>query len=204
MNLDNNKPWDARLAFRLIYPLRNSSLTPNHFTVIRLLFGILAFLGLSIGNYIWANIGAACFVLSNFLDHTDGEYARLTGKSTRFGHYLDLASDAIVNILLFIGIGVGLRTSTLGLYAVPMGILSGIAVAGIFHMRLYIEETLGKEQARQPNVGVFEAEDILYLLPVVTLTNQLVAFITLASIGAPLFGAWVLKEYLALKKAETQ
>lgn len=200
--MNNNKPWDARLAYRLIYPLRNSSLAPNHFTFLRLVFGVLACAGLSVGNYFWANIGAACFVLSNFLDHTDGEFARLTGKTTRFGHYLDIASDAIVNILLFIGIGIGLRASNLDIYSIPMGIVSGIAVAGIFHMRLYIEESIGKEQARQPNVGTFEAEDILYLLPVITLFNQLVPFLVLASIGAPLFCLWVLREFLALKQEQ--
>lgn len=196
-----NKPWDARLAFRLVYPLRNSFISPNHLTFLRLLFGVFACLALAQGDYFWINLGACCFAFSNFLDHTDGELARLTGKISKFGHYLDLVSDALVNILLFIGIGIALIDSKLGDLSLPMGVLAGIAVAAIFHMRLVIENQLGKEGARQPNLAGLEAEDVLYLLPIVTLTDQLVAFLILASIGAPLFAIWVLKEKLALDKS---
>ena len=198
--MSTNKPWDAQLAYRLVYPLRDSALTPNHFTIIRLLVGVLAFIGLATGSYLWSNIGAVCFALSNFLDHTDGEFARLTGKMTKFGHYFDLASDAAANILLFLGIGIGLMHGRLGFYALPMGAAAGIAVAAIFHMRTFIEDRIGKEQARQPHYGGMEAEDVLYLLPLLTILDQLAPFLMLASIGAPLFCLWVLKEYLALKK----
>ena len=50
---------------------------------------------------------ALLLILSNFLDHTDGELARISGKTSRIGHLYDLASDAAVTILLFIAIGVG-------------------------------------------------------------------------------------------------
>ena len=49
--------------------------------------------------------------MSNFLDHTDGELARMSGKSSRLGHLYDLASDAAVTILLFMAIGIGVGTS---------------------------------------------------------------------------------------------
>ena len=201
--MSSGKPWDARLAYRLVYPLKDSFLTPNHFTLLRLAVGITAFISLASGNYFWSNIGALCFCLSNFLDHTDGEFARLTGKMTRTGHYFDLACDALVNILLFIGIGIGLAHGNLGTAAVPIGIVAGISVAAIFHMRMYIESKIGKDSARQPHMGGMEAEDILYLLPLVTLTGQLVPFLILAGIGAPLFALWVLKEYISLKKTES-
>jgi len=201
--MSNGKPWDARLAYWLVYPLKDSFLTPNHFTLLRLAVGITAFISLASGNYFWSNIGALCFCLSNFLDHTDGEFARLTGKMTRTGHYFDLACDALVNILLFIGIGIGLAHGNLGTAAVPIGIVAGISVAAIFHMRMYIESKIGKDSARQPHMGGMEAEDILYLLPLVTLTGQLVPFLILAGIGAPLFALWVLKEYISLKKTES-
>jgi archaetidylinositol phosphate synthase len=191
----NNKPWDARLAYRLIYPLRNSRVTPNHLTSVRLLFGIFACAGLSTGDYFWVNIGAFCFVISNFLDHSDGELARLTGKMSKSGHYFDLASDAIVNILLFVGIGAGLMHGSLGNWALLMGVVSGLAVAAIFHMRNEIEKSVGKTDARQPNIGVIEAEDVLYLLPVITLAGWLVPFLILAVIGAPVYALWTLKEF---------
>lgn len=195
-----DKPWDARLAYRLIYPLRHTRVTPNHLTFTRLVFGLLAAAGLASGDYLWSNAGAVCFVISNFLDHTDGELARLTGRISTSGHYFDLACDAIVNILLFIGIGIGLRHTGLGLWALPMGVISGLAVAAIFHMRNEIEQQIGKGNARQPNLGWVEAEDVLYLLPAVTLLNGLTPFLLLASIGAPAFALFVLYEYRKLQR----
>ena len=105
MNDQASKPLDAKLAYSLVYPFRNTSLTPNHFTCIRLLFGILACAAFSIGGFLWTNIGAACFVISSFLDHTDGEFARITGKMSRFGHYFDIASDAVA-VPILVGLGV--------------------------------------------------------------------------------------------------
>lgn len=198
-----DKPWDARLAFRLVYRLRDTPITPNHLTTLRLLFGVLAGASFAAGGYAWSNIGALFFVISNFLDHADGELARVSGKSSIYGHYYDLVSDALVNVLLFVGIGVGLTGGVIGALAVPLGCVSGISVAAIFHMRHVIEQSVGKIDARQPHAGGLEAEDALYLLPIVTLSGQLTAFLMLASIGVPLFACWVLREYLRVKSGTT-
>jgi len=196
------KPWDARLAARVIRPLRESGLSPNLFTGLRLLFGVLACVALCAGGYLWSNIGAVCFVTSHFLDHTDGEYARLTGRMTRFGHYFDLSSDGAVNILLFLGIGIGLRRGDLGPLAAPMGLIAGLSVAAIFHLRLRLEDMVGRERARQPHLGALEAEDVLYLLPALTLGDLLEPFLYAACIGAPLFAAWVARDYLAVARGK--
>ena len=100
------KPWDARLASHLIRPLRDTPVTPNHLTTVRLLTGIAAAAAFASG--VWPNLAAILFALSNLLDHTDGELARLTGMSSRAGHVYDLISDAIVHVPLFVSIGIGL------------------------------------------------------------------------------------------------
>jgi len=196
----NQKPWDARLASRLVHPLRNTLVTPNHLTFVRLLFGVFAGAGLATGDYFWTNAGAVCFVISNFMDHADGELARLSGKFSKQGHYFDLISDAVVNIILFTGIGIGLTASSLGVWSVPMGVLSGLAVAAIFYMRNEIEKSIGKSGARQPNLGVLEAEDVLYLLPLVTFMQWLAPFLSLATLGAPAFALWCWREYRDLNR----
>jgi len=154
------------------------------------------------GGIIWSTVGAFSFVISNFLDHMDGELARLTGKSGRWGHYYDLVSDALVNTLLFIGIGLGQINTDLGVWALLMGSLAGVSVAAIFHMRHEIEQAIGKAEARQPNAGGFEAEDVLYVLPLISLVNGLQPFLIFASIGAPLFAFWVLYEVIQLRKSQ--
>ena len=194
------KPLDARLARQLVRPLRHTWVTPNHLTTLRLLLGLCACACLARGGYGWTNAGALCFAISHFLDHADGELARLTGNMSKAGHRYDLASDALVNVLLFASLGLGLGHGGLGAAALPLGLLAGLAVAAVFHMRMVIENAIGRDGARQPNIGMVEIEDVLYLLPVVAFFGQLTPFLLAASIGAPLFALWVLRDYLALKR----
>ena len=196
----DDKPWDAQIAYKLIYPLRNTFVTPNYLTSLRLLFGIFAGIFFALGEYKYSNIGAFCFVLSNFLDHADGELARLKNQMSSKGHIYDLISDALVNILLFLGMGIGLMQTNLGVYACIMGIISGTTVAAIFYMRNDIEKNIGKKNARQPHKSGVEAEDILYALPIITYFQLDYYFIFAASIGAPIFCIYVIKDYLGLKK----
>ena len=196
----DDKPWDAQIAYKLIYPLRNTFITPNYLTSLRLLFGIFAGIFFALGEYKYSNIGAFCFVLSNFLDHADGELARLKNQMSSRGHIYDLISDALVNILLFLGMGIGLMQTNLGVYACIMGIISGTTVAAIFYMRNDIEKNIGKKNARQPHKRGVEAEDILYVLPIITYFQLDYYFIFAASIGAPIFCIYVIKDYLGLKK----
>jgi phosphatidylglycerophosphate synthase len=196
------KPWDAQLAQQLILPLQNSWVTPNHLTTVRLLTGLLAAAALAVGNTLGNYIGAGLFVLSNFLDHTDGELARISGKSSKFGHVYDLASDAIIHVLFFVAIGYGLRNSELGLWTLLMGIISGLSVACIFHLRNNIEQNLGKKATQQPKLAGFEIEDILYLFPLVVILESLVPFLISATIGAPIFAFWVIWQYRTFSRSK--
>jgi phosphatidylglycerophosphate synthase len=143
----------------------------------------------------WPNAAAGLFALSCFLDHTDGELARLTGQSSSWGHYYDLACDALVTELLFLSIGIGLNGTGVGHWSLAAGLVAGIAVATIFHIRNLMERRYGKEQSRQPAFGAFEAEDVLYLLPLVTWMNGLAPFLQAAAIGAPLAAVLVLLQF---------
>ncbi len=192
------RPWDARLARWLVGPLRNTRVSPNHVTTVRLLVGLAAAAAFLPGSYGWTNVAALLTVLSNFLDHTDGELARMTGKTSRFGHLYDLASDALVTILLFFAMGVGVSAEARpgAEFEFPlMGAVAGVAVAFIFYIRMRIEDLAGKTATRQASLAGFETEDVLYLIPLVTLTNGQSAMLVLASIGAPLYALWALFEY---------
>ena len=183
------RPWDAQLARRLVAPLIHSWVTPNHLTTLRLAVGLAAAAAFVPGRYGCSNIAAVLLILSNFLDHTDGELARLSGKTSRIGHLYDLASDAAVTILLFVAIGVGVAANPGTDLIVPpaiLGLVAGTAIALIFYLRMRIEELLGKAATRQASLGGFETEDVLYLLPLATLSNALVPMLIAASICAPL------------------
>lgn len=188
----HDKPWDAKLAAWLVRPLVDSPVHPNILTTIRLAVGVGGALLFAQGKHF--NLAALLIVASNFLDHTDGELARSSGKLSLFGHRYDLVSDAIVTIGMFVGIGIGL-TVLLGEKSMAMGLIAGIAVAAIFHLRNKLENAHGKDATKQPGVFGFEAEDVLYLIPLVTLTNNLPSFLWAAAIGAPIAFVIVYADY---------
>jgi phosphatidylglycerophosphate synthase len=199
------RPWDARLARWLVTPLKHTRVTPNHLTTLRLLIGTLCAFAFAGGGYRFANLGAVLLVLSNFVDHTDGELARISGKTSRFGHFYDLACDAFVTVALFVGIGIGVGIShgPFNVSGVPispqlLGWLAGIAVASIFFLRMQIEAREGKSGTKQASIGGFETEDVLYLMPLVTLFDGTQGFLIAASIGAPLFAIWVVFDYVRM------
>ena len=195
---DAELPWDARLARHLVWPLRHGPVTPNHLTTVRLGVGVAAAGAFMHGGYAWMNLGALLLVISNFLDHTDGELARLSGRTSRLGHWYDLGSDALVTILLFTGIGAGVAArshAVLQTSPLALGLWAGLAVALIFYLRMRIEGVAGKDASQQASLGGFQTEDVLYLMPLVTLCNAAAPFLIAAAVGAPLFALWVVYDF---------
>lgn len=191
-------PWDQRLARLLVGPLRHSRVTPNAITTLTLILGLLAAWLLAQGGAA-SHFGATLFVLACLLDHADGELARLTGRTSTFGHYYDLIADALVMTALFVGIGVGLSAGMYGAATVSLGLIAGGAVALAVLLRLEIERRAGKGATRQPNLFGFEAQDLLYLVGPVTWLDGLEAFLFLAAIGAPIYALsalWSLGRHL--------
>ena len=180
-------PWDQRLARWLVRPLARTPIHPNYLTVASLAVGLAAAALFAEGDAAYANWGAVAFMTAAFMDHTDGELARMTGKTSRFGHYLDLACAAITYTALFVGIGLGLAQGAMGREAAVMGVVAGVSVATIFTARFYIEERFGGDIAHQPNFAGFEPEDVLYLIGPITWLGWLEPFLIAAAIGAPAF-----------------
>ena len=191
------RAWDARLARRLVAPLKDTRITPNHLTTLRLLIGLAGAGCFAQGGFGWANAGAFLIVLSNFADHMDGELARISGKSSTVGHFYDLASDALITILLFASMGAGIAAEGGDMAVAPtlLGAVAGVAVALIFFLRMRIESIAGKAGTRQSFAAGFETEDVLYLLPLVTFSGGIAPFLIAAAIGAPLFALWVVVDY---------
>lgn len=195
-----NAPWDARLAALIVRPLCDSWVTPNHLTTLRLASGLGA--AFFFGNGAWPYLAAWLWSISTFLDHTDGELARMSGKQSRCGHFYDLMTDAVATMGLFIGIGWGLMGSPLGKWALFMGLVAGIAIAIIFHLRNDIEQRYGKAATKQPSFLGFEAEDTLYLLPLIIWLDGLILFLLTAAVITPIIAIFVGRQSLAQPKQQ--
>lgn len=107
--------------------------------------------------------GALLIALSNLVDHTDGELARISGQSSKIGHFYDLACDALATVLLFLGIAfyVAVHHPSMIVPAEWLGGIAGVAVALIFFLRMRIESMVGKSGTKQASMAGFETEDVL-------------------------------------------
>ena len=196
-------PYDQRLARFLVRPFRDSFVTPNAITAASLVIGAGAALCYAQGGRL-VHLGAALFVIAFFLDHMDGELARMSGRSSRFGHYFDLVAGGLVLVLLFAGMGIGLGPSALGGQAAALGAAAGLSTGLIFTLRLELERREGKEATRQPRLMGFEIEDVLYLVAPITWLGGLEAFLLLAGIGAPVYllhVVWICRRLLPHRPA---
>lgn len=193
-------PWDQRLARIVVRPIARLPVHPNALTTAGLLVGLTAAALMASGNPAHADLGAALFMLAVFMDHTDGELARQTGKTSTFGHYYDHVAALTTYVALFVGVGIGLGggeggdggDGTLVAWAPIMGVLAGLGVATAFGGRVYLEERLGKQAVQQDSFAGFEMEDTLYIVGPVTWLGGLTPFLVAAAVGAPVFALFVL------------
>jgi phosphatidylglycerophosphate synthase len=189
---------DQRFARILVRPLARTPITPNQITLISLVGGLGAAWLFALGGH-WVHWGAGVFVLAAWLDHFDGELARLTGRTSEFGHYFDHVAALVNYCALFVGMGIGIEGSWLDPWAVPAGIVAGLAVATIFSTRLWVEWRDGRAAIRQSVRSGFEIEDTLYVVAPITWFGFLEPFLAAAAIGAPIFLIWVVYDAFVLK-----
>lgn len=193
----SGKPFDQRLADRVISVLARTPITPNMVTSFGLVCGIVAAVLYATGRPFEVNVAAAVFMIAMFTDHLDGGLARATGRTSKFGHYYDRIAIGVSYIGMFLGAGIGFeRHGGLGEWAPAVGTVAGISVTVIFMARITIEARGGQEFVKQNNYGGFEVEDIMYVVGPVTWLGFLEHFLIAAAIGAPLFLFWSLRRSL--------
>ena len=186
----SHNTWIHRGVRVLVRPLVGTPVTPNQLTGLRLVTGLSAAGAFAAGAAPWQYYGAGLFVLSMLLDRADGELARLGGKTTPGGHKFDLLSDMLCETLLFIGLGVGLRDSILGPWAIALGVVAGIAVALTFWLFQRAEHRVGRPAAATRPVAGFDPDDALIIVPVAVVLGGSVPLLAAAAAGAPAFAAY--------------
>ncbi|MGE0736233.1 MAG: CDP-alcohol phosphatidyltransferase family protein [Alphaproteobacteria bacterium] len=196
------KPWDQRIAERAARMLARAPwITPNMVTLFGLCLGIGTGIVFAQGG--WAmHVAAFLFMCGVLNDHIDGSLARLTGRTSEFGHHFDNVACGVTYTAMFVGAGFGLSKGWMGGWAIAAGIVAGIAVTAIFLSRVVAEQKAGSAAIRQPSFAGFEIEDILYVVGPITWLGLLGEFILAAAIGAPLFLTWVVID--ALRKIRAQ
>jgi phosphatidylglycerophosphate synthase len=121
--------------------------TPNHVTWFHFALGLAAAWLFWQGDYSAGVLGALLFQLSVALDCSDGEIARLKFQFSRFGSWLDVATDNVVNVAIFAAIA---RAAARDLGA-PLALgLGAVSVLGVLMCVLVILLLARLQERRRP------------------------------------------------------
>ncbi len=190
------RSWDQRLAHILVKPLVATPVHPNHLTGLSFAFGLAAAVLFARGGPVSVNGAAGSFMFASFLDHTDGELARLAGKTSAFGRRFDSIVNAANYTMLFIGIGIGLSAGEMGSGALVLGFAAGLCNPVILVLRTGLEGRAGAKAVAHPRYAGVEIEDIIYLIGPITWAGGLEYFFLAYGFGSFGYLAWTLWEAL--------
>ncbi len=185
---------DQRLAHLMMRPFAASALHPNLLTTLTLALGLLTMLCFLQGDRAHADFGALCFMLAVFSDHLDGELARMSRKTSRFGHFYDFVVGGLNYTLLFSSIGLGLHAEW-GPWAPALGIAAGLCNPVIMTLRVRMDNSFGLAATEHPSFGWFNLEDFIYVIGPVTWLFGVVYFFVPFALGTLGYLCWTVIEY---------
>jgi phosphatidylglycerophosphate synthase len=194
-------------AFARIFvrPLLGTWVRPNHLTALRLLTGLAACVLLSVGSRNTALWSGILWVVSCLLDRADGELARMGDLRSHSGKVLDFYSDMILDSCWFLGAGIGLRHSSLGGYAPPLGVLACASMLIVMWNSELLERLSapGVKAFDFKGVKRFHPDDLLFLLAPFTWLGWLVPILVVSSICTPIFAILITLRYLRTPRFKT-
>ncbi len=202
---------DRRVSLRLSrWIVAHTGLRPNHITLIGTSIGLIASILLGVGSYATGIAGTLLFLCATIIDGCDGEVARMKFLDSSFGQKLDVTTDNIVHVTIFLGLAIGLYHANpdrpyLTLIAILLG---GFAFDGAVTYFFLVKRPgfassggppqTWKGKLRQRLLGGMEAmmnRDFAYLLVLMAIADCLHWFLWGAAFGTYGFGILLILVY---------
>ena len=186
----------ARVAVR---PLIGTGVKPNHITTLRIATGLAACAFVALGarqGDLWAGI---FWLVSAFLDRADGELARIGDMMSAKGHAYDYFADALINSLLFVAAGIGLRHGWLGAWAPVLGLLATVSMLVCWVVGEWYQKLEGSGAKAYAGRWGFDLDDGLYLIAPLIWFGAMSFVIVGASVTTSIMAVVILVRYARLK-----
>jgi CDP-diacylglycerol--glycerol-3-phosphate 3-phosphatidyltransferase len=90
-----------RIINAMVRGLASGRVNPNLLTVIGVAINVGCGLLFGYGSFFWAGV---ILIVANLFDMLDGQVARLSGRVTRFGGFLDSSLDRLSDMVVFVGL----------------------------------------------------------------------------------------------------
>lgn len=120
-----------RIIDTMVRWLALGHINPNILTVIGVALNVGCGLLFGMGRFFWAGIA---LIVANLFDMLDGQVARLSGRVTRFGGFLDSSLDRLSDMVVFVGLMVFYARdtafhSTLNVFLAGAGLMGSVMVS---------------------------------------------------------------------------
>jgi CDP-diacylglycerol--glycerol-3-phosphate 3-phosphatidyltransferase len=120
-----------RIIDAMVRWLAYGHINPNILTVIGVAINVGSGLLFGYGKFFWAGI---VLIIANLFDMLDGQVARLSGRVTRFGGFLDSSLDRLSDMVVFVGLMVFYARdtelhSTLNVFLAGAGLMGSVMVS---------------------------------------------------------------------------
>ena len=194
--MSSKAPYDQLFARFLMRPFVNTGLHPNFLTLLSLLLGVgcgALFVFCEPGI---ENLAVTVFMGAVLVDHMDGELARMSGKTSRFGHFFDYVVGSLNYTILFCSIGIAIFRWSGAETALIFGLIAGFSNIFIVSLRLSMELKFGPDSVQHPSSSGFEIEDFIYLIGPITWLGGLDYFFWLYGAGTICYLVWTFFTFL--------
>ena len=120
-----------RIIDAMVRWLAHGHINPNILTVIGVSLNVGCGVLFGTGRFFWAGIA---LIVANLFDMLDGQVARLSGRVTRFGGFLDSSLDRLSDMVIFVGLMIFYARntelhSTLNVFLAGAGLMGSVMVS---------------------------------------------------------------------------
>lgn len=145
---------NKKISLPISLLLAKCGIHPNGITVVNMILGMASGFFVAAGNYWGMLFGATLFQLASIFDGCDGEVAKLTFRTSKFGQYFDSISDNGALLSFFIGLIIATAKIQETAATVGLGLFLMVGLAGLlWQMILFL-----KRHTHSASLATFDKE----------------------------------------------